>query len=155
MQQTTATEKTNQPQATSDDLELKAYIYQQLADLQPYLIADSQMAVSVHQVSAVEEVNVNELDEEEQHEIELEELENDEPTETMQPEVGDYVVRLTTTLEGGKLVAQGHGADVFEAFGVAKGAMVQQLSQLQNALMDQSERDTEIQSYLNGSKTLH
>jgi ribosome-associated translation inhibitor RaiA len=155
MQQTTATEKNrNQPEAASDDLDLKAYIYQQLADLQPYLIADSQMAVSVHQVSAVEEVDVNELDAEEQHEIELEEIE-EEPTEDMQPEVGDYVVRLTTTLEGGKLVAQGHGEDVFEAFGVAKGAMVQQLSQLQNALMDQSERDTEIQNYLNGSKTLH
>ena len=152
--QTTPVEKQTPVPEPSEDRELKAYIYQQLADLQPYLIADSQMAVSVHQVSAIEEIVADTLDDDELKAIENEELEEDELNRA-QPEVGDYVVKLTTTLEGGRLVAQGHAADVFEAFGVAKGAMVQQLSQLQNALMDSTERDVEIQNYLSGSKTIH
>ena len=152
--QTTPVEKQTPAPEPSEERELKAYIYQQLADLQPYLIADSQMAVSVHQVSAIEEIVADTLDDDELKAIENEELEEDEPNKA-QPEVGDYVVKLTTTLEGGRLVAQGHAADVFEAFGVAKGAMVQQLSQLQNALMDSTERDVEIQNYLSGSKTIH
>ena len=152
--QTTPVEKQTPAPEPSEERELKAYIYQQLADLQPYLIADSQMAVSVHQVSAIEEIVADTLDDDELKAIENDELEEDEPNKA-QPEVGDYVVKLTTTLEGGRLVAQGHAADVFEAFGVAKGAMVQQLSQLQNALMDSTERDVEIQNYLSGSKTIH
>ena len=152
--QTTPVEKQTPAPEPSEDRELKAYIYQQLADLQPYLIADSQMAVSVHQVSAIEEVVADTLDDDELKAIENDELEEDE-LHKAQPEVGDYVVKLTTTLEGGRLVAQGHAADVFEAFGVAKGAMVQQLSQLQNALMDSTEREVEIQNYLSGSKTIH
>ena len=34
------------------DLELKAYIYQQLIEVQPYLVADAQVAVIVEQVKA-------------------------------------------------------------------------------------------------------
>src|SRR5687767_12183568 len=40
-------------QTVETDRELKAYIYQQLVELQPYLIPDSQMAVSVHQVAGM------------------------------------------------------------------------------------------------------
>jgi hypothetical protein len=152
--QPTAMHNENQNQNAGEDRELKAYIYQQLAELQPYLVADSQMAVSVHQVAAIDEIDPATLEEEERSSLE-ELLDDEEHEEKAQPEVGDYVVKLTTTLEGGRLVAQGHGADVFEAFGVAKGAMVAQLSQLQNALMDSTERDVEIQNYLNGSKVVH
>ncbi len=152
--QPTAMHNENQNQSTGEDRELKAYIYQQLAELQPYLIEDSQMAVSVHQVAAIDEIDTSTLEEEERTSLE-ELLDDEEHEEKSQPEVGDYVVKLTTTLEGGRLVSQGHGADVFVAFGVAKGAMVSQLSQLQNALMDSTERDSEIQNYLNGSKTVH
>lgn len=155
----THTRTVEQP-VSSEDRELKAYIYQQLTDLQPYLIADSQMAVSVHQVSGVQEVDPRNLSDDDIMEMELDRASmdddvDDEDENRRQPEVGDYVVKLTTTLEGGQLVSQGCGADVFEAFGEAKGAMLSQLTQLQNALLDGNEREVEIQNYLNGSKTLH
>jgi ribosome-associated translation inhibitor RaiA len=120
------------------DRELKAYIYQQLVELQPYLIADSQMAVTVQQIVPGKE------------EQPVAAPENDDT-----PQPGDYLVKLVTTIEDGKLTAEGIGDDVYDAFCAAKGAMVEQLSQLQNALMDPSEREEEIQSYLDGSRTIH
>lgn len=128
---------TSTPQVETDR-ELKAYICQQLVELQPYLVADSQMAVTVQQVvSKNGETAVKE--------------ENDDGT----PRPGDYLVKLTTTVEDGKLMAEGHGGSVYDAFTEAKDEMVSLLSQLQNAVIDQADRDEEIESYLDGSRTIH
>lgn len=132
-------QQTSTPQAETDR-ELKAYIYQQLVELQPYLVTDSQMAVSVQQVVSKNGGNVAKFDPDDTHDS---------------PQPGDYLVKLTTTVDDGKLIAEGHGGNVYEAFGEAKTAMVSQLSQLQNAVIDQNDRDEEVDSYLDGSRTLH
>jgi len=130
-------------QETEADRELKAFIYQQLTELQPYLIADSQMAVTVQQVA---HVPAYELDQQEGPEI---------PDENAL-KVGSYVVKFVTTLEDEhNLVAEGSSLNVYEAFESAKLAMMQQLTELQNALIDQAEREEEVESYLNGSRNLH
>ncbi len=135
--QPTAIPRPATPQ-TETDRELKAYIYQQLVELQPYLLADSQMAVTVQQVASENGGTAAERDP------------RGEP-----PPAGDYLVQLTMTVEDGKLTAEGQGESVYEAFGEAKNVMVNQLSQLQNAVIDQADRDQEIESYLDGSRTIH
>lgn len=134
---------------TESDRELKAYIYQQLAELQPYLFADSQLAVSVQQVVSKKKDAAADLQDNLESNLESNE----------DPRPGDYVVRLTATLENpierGKLTSEGHGASVYDAFRAAKSTMMEQLVQLQNATVDQADRDEEVRSYLDGSRTLH
>ncbi len=214
------------------DRELKAYIYQQLVDIQPFLVPDSQMAVTVQHV--LPSVNSDSSDgpresgrantaqaiEQQDHSkksskdsakksdrrlkakrgskkikatfletsvadttavstsepsVASEEataawLNGDSADETSSaallaeaaeagiieiPAGGVYVVKLVATMEGGKLEVEGHGQNVYQAFGEAKGNMVNQLNEIHNALMDPSEREEEIQSFLRGERTLH
>ena len=111
------------------DPELKAYIYQHLMDIQPYLLANAQVAVLVQRA-----------------EDELSQSENDEP---------DHVVTLVATLNEGRMEAEGQDADIYEAFNKAKEAMIHQLAEIQNSMMDPAEREVEVRAALNGTYTLH
>lgn len=159
--QTTPTTKNHET-----DRELTAYIYQQLAEMQPYLIPESQMAVTVQHVvprssdtASHEPILAESVDELLTAEQAEQEEKDEDKSETVAftdvTDEGEYVVKLIATLDGGRLEAEGHGSNVYQAFGQAKGSMVQQLNEIHNALMDPTEREQEIQSLLKGERTLH
>ncbi len=211
------------------DRELKAYIYQQLVDIQPFLVPDSQMAVTVQHVlpaanspesnsaaphtatrqsknlkttsgkGGAKQLTRTSTPKRSTQKMKAKFLETSvagtatsaptEPTVTSTnaddwlnttvsdssdetssavllaeaaeagiveiPAGGVYVVKLVATLDGGKLEVEGHGQNVYQAFGEAKGNMVHQLNEINNALMDPTEREEEIQSFLRGERTLH
>lgn len=124
----TSVEQTN---STSHemDAELKAHIYQHLMDLQPYLLANAQVAVLVQRAEG-----------------ESSQTENDEP---------DFLVTLVATLNEGRMEAEGEDADIYEAFNKAKLTMIQQLAEVQNSMMDPAEREVEVRAALDGTYTLH
>jgi ribosomal subunit interface protein len=111
------------PEAT--DRELKAYIYQQLMDIQPYLVTNSQVAVTVS-------------------------LKNKNSKKKKQ-----FLVTLNAKIENGEMAAEGQDGDVYQAFGKAKELMMLQLAELQNSLMDPAERELEVQTALAGGYTIH
>jgi ribosome-associated translation inhibitor RaiA len=113
----------NLPEAT--DRELKAYIYQQLMEIQPYLLNDSQVAVTVS-------------------------LKHQRPKKKKH-----FLVTLSAKLEDGRMETEGQDGDVYQAFGKAKDLMLLQLAELQNALMDPAEREVEVQTALAGGFTVH
>jgi ribosome-associated translation inhibitor RaiA len=152
------------------DRDLKAYIYQQLVELQPYLSTDSQMAVTVQQVLPADALQAhpgqtNARAREQTHKQAREKTlaqtsgkggkkqRRQVKLKKKNPDI--FVVTLSTKIEGGRLKAEGHSSNVYEAFSEAKDIMMQQLSQIQNALIDSAAREEEIQSYLNGSRVLH
>lgn len=112
------------------DPELKAYIYQHLMDIQPYLLANAQVAVLVQRAD----------------DDEVSQSENEDP---------DYVVTLVATLNEGRMEAEGQHGDIYEAFNKAKDAMIHQLAEIQNSMMDPAEREVEVRAALNGTYTLH
>lgn len=107
-----------------NDREFKAYIYQQLVDLQPYLTSDSQVAVMVQQ--------------------DPEQEDEDELTLTLVATWGEY-----------RLEAEGTDTDLYSAFSIAKRKMIEQLDEWFNMAVDTSERDAQIQGYLDGSAMIH
>lgn len=110
------------------DPELKAYIYQHLMDIQPYLLANAQVAVLVTRAE------------------EDSQIENDDK---------DYLVTLVATLNDGRMEAEGQHGDIYEAFNKAKDTMIHQLAEIQNSMMDPAEREVEVRAALDGTYTLH
>lgn len=111
------------------DPELKAYIYQHLMDIQPYLLANAQVAVLVQRAEADDS--------------------HSEDEET------DFLVTLVATLNEGRMEAEGQHGDIYEAFNKAKETMIHQLAEIQNSMMDPAEREVEVRAALNGTYTLH
>ncbi len=112
--------------AIENDREFKAYIYQQLVDLQPFLEPESQISVLVQ-------------------------LEQDEASENGMT----IILSLVATIGDYKLEAEGRHGDMYEAFSLAKQAMVHELEEYYNAAVDATERDAEIQTLLAGGYTIH
>lgn len=108
------------------DREFKAYIYQQLVDLQPYLEPESQISVLVQ-------------------------VEQDEETETGLT----IILSLVASVSDYKLESEGRSADMYEAFSMAKRSMLAELEQYYNAAIDSTERESEIRTLLSGGMTLH
>ena len=103
-----------------NDREFKAHIYQQLVELQPYLSADSQVAVMVEQES---DENVS--------------------------------LTLVTTWGDYRVESEGKDSNMYSAFGIAKRKLVQQLDDWYNSAVDSNERDSQIDSLLDGSSQVH
>ncbi|MES2854938.1 MAG: hypothetical protein V4692_03690 [Bdellovibrionota bacterium] len=110
--------------AVEKDLELKAHIYQQLVELQPYLSPESQIAVLVQQ--------------------EADEDDNEEHVLTLVATLGDY-----------HLETEGRNINVYEAFGIAKRKMVQQLDEWYASVVDATNRDEIIQSVIEHRHLVH
>jgi ribosome-associated translation inhibitor RaiA len=109
-----------------NDREFKAFIYQHLLELQPYLAPESQVSVMIQ------------VDQEEEHT-------NDRMiTMTLAATFGDY-----------RLEAEGTDADMYEAFILAKDSMLEQLEEYFNLAVDSAERDAQIRSVMEGHHTLH
>jgi ribosome-associated translation inhibitor RaiA len=109
-----------------NDREFKAHIYQQLAEMQPYLASDSQIAVMVQQ---------------------------DKPEDRNKPAY-EYTLTLVTTFGEYKVESEGKAADIYEAFGLAKRRMMDILDEWYSTA-DTSERDAQVQSVIEGTHTLH
>lgn len=108
-----------------NDRELKAHIYQQLVDLQPYLAPESQIAVLVQ-------------------------VESDEDGENV-----EHILTLVASLGEFKMEVEGRDADIYEAFALAKQNMLRQLEEWYSVAVDTSERDAEIQSVIEGRHMIH
>ena len=115
-----------------NDREFKAYIYQQLVDLQPFLDPDSQISVLV-QLDPNEE-NADGSDHEDEMSIGL----------SLVATVGEYQIE-----------AEGRDHDMYEAFALAKQAMIHQIEEFYSAAIDTNEREAEIRSMLTGASTIH
>ena len=113
------------------DPELKAYIYQHLMDLQPYLVNNAQIAVLVQRPTQLDKESLSA-----EHEPE-------------------YLVTLTATLDEGKMEAEGYDDDIYQAFIKAKDQMIHHLAEVQNLMMDPAEREVEVRAALSGALTLH
>lgn len=120
----------NAVEAIQNDREFKAHVYQQLVDLQPFLSPDSQVAVIV---------NIGQDD-------------DDEFSEDME---SDYALTLIATLGEYRLEAQGRNSDLYEALGIAKRKMLQQLDEVFNSAIDSNERNSEIDDLMQGKLTIH
>lgn len=114
-------------ESIENDREFKAHIYQHLVDLQPFLAPDSQVAVLVQP------------DEERD-----EDDDEDSIGLTLVATVGEY-----------RIESEGRDSDIYEAFGIAKRKMMEQLEEWYNAAVDTTERDEQIQSMLSGDRLLH
>lgn len=66
----------------------------------------------------------------------------------------EYNLTLVTTLGEYRLEAEGDAEDVYEAFGIAKDRMLAQLDEWLNST-DTSERDEQIQTFIDGGHQLH
>lgn len=111
------------------DLEVKAYIYQQLVELQPYLLADSQVAVGIEEVRVA--------------------------TPGSKRKKVEYLVTLTASIDEGEMEVEGQGADFYQAFAIAKDRMVHELAEIQDSLTDAGEREMIVRSAMNGGLTIH
>lgn len=110
-----------------NDPELKAYIYQHLVDLQPYLMPESQVAVLVGQ---------------------------DAPEDGAEGSV-EHALTLVATLGEYRLEAGGQNEDIYQAFIIAKRKMLQQLEEWYADSIDTRERDNEIQAVIEGRHSIH
>lgn len=120
-------------EAIENDREFKAHIYQQLVDLQPFLSPESQIAVLVQQDSDQDEAEAHDHDQNTQ----------------------GYTLTLVATLGEYRLESEGHRSDLYEAFGIAKAKMREQLEELHSAAVDSAERDARIRMLLAGGYTVH
>jgi ribosome-associated translation inhibitor RaiA len=111
------------------DREFKAHVYQQLVDLQPFLSPESQVTVVV-KVAADEKDSRTGLDE-------------------------DYQLTLVANLGDHRLETEGRNADLYEALGIAKRKMLQQLDDVYGSVIDANERSSEIDALLKGELTIH
>ncbi|MEK7356948.1 MAG: hypothetical protein AAB250_10890 [Bdellovibrionota bacterium] len=111
--------------AIENDRELKAHIYQNLVDLQPFLAPESQIAVLVQ-------------------------IESDE--DGTNPE---NVLTLVATLGEFRMESEGRDFDIYEAFAIAKNKMLDQLEIWFAESVDTSERDAQIQSVIEGRHMIH
>lgn len=114
-----------QPISVENDPELKAYIYQNLVDLQPYLAPESQVAVLIGQDSGED---------------------GDLPR---------HALTLVATLGGYRLEAKGQDEDIYAAFMMAKRKMLSQLEDWHTTSSDSSARDNEIQALIEGRHLIH
>lgn len=113
------------PRSVENDPELKAFIYQHLVELQPFLAPESQISVLVGQNLGVD------------------------------GGVSEHALTLVATLGEYRLEAEGQNEDVYEAFILAKRRMLVQLEDWFAASVDTNERDKEIQAVIEGRHLVH
>lgn len=113
--------------AIENDREFKAHIYQQLAELQPFLSEEAQISVAIQ--------------------VEKDANLPDSKTEC--------ALRLVATLGDFRLEAEGRDADHYTALDIAKRKMFGQLTAVHGASIDSRERNAQIQALARGELTIH
>lgn len=108
---------------SEETLEARAFIYQQLQDIEHLLPDQAQIAVSIQQVWKTN-------------------------NETRVPEPPRYRVKLSFDLENGKVVASGLDEDVYESALEAKEEMTLKLEAIHEHTNSSRERDLEVRNLL-------
>lgn len=111
----------------ASDPEVKAHIYQQLTEFEPYLLPGSHIAVLIK-------------DRKESKKAEAQ-----------------VIVTFSLSAEGGQIHGKGAAADVYEAAKIAKNDILKQFDSIHNQLVSAQDRDVEISEIVSnrGAHTLH
>ncbi len=111
----------------ASDPEVKAHIYQQLTEFEPYLLPGSHIAVLIK---------------------------DKKKTKTDGQKV---IVTFSLSAEGGQMHGKGAAADVYEAAKIAKNDILNQFDSIQNQLVSALDREVEINEIVanRGGHTLH
>lgn len=111
----------------ASDPEVKAHIYQQLTEFEPYLLPGSHIAVLI----------------------------KDKKEATTQK--NRVIVTFSLSAEGGQIHGKGAAADVYEAAKIAKDDILQQFDSIQNQLVSAQDREVEINEIMTNptGHTLH
>ena len=163
--------------AIENDREFKAHIYQQLIDLQPFLAPDSQISVLVQlnspvgiaadspvaasldsttdSVEASSDFSIADDDLSDLRSLSDETEDDDRDDDRDEDEPASIGLSLVATIGDYQIEAQGRDDDLYEAFALAKQAMIYQLEEYHAAATDSHQRDAEIRSILTGANTIH
>ena len=127
MRQDVTTDKVSpETRSIESDREFMAHVYQQLAELQPFLTPESKISVVVNS-----------------------------DNEDAVAKDGCFELMLVATMGDYRLEAEGRNADIYEALGIAKRKMLQQLDEVYGSVIDSNERASEIDALLRGDLTIH
>ena len=118
------------------DKELQAYIYQQVSEIEPYLVPNTQVAVLVQSIEekakSADEVAAKKL-------------------KATPPKI---LVKLVASIAAGKIEAEGIDVDVYQAISNAKNYLMFQIEAISNS-EDSEERDTKVRNLINGNFLIH
>lgn len=111
----------------ASDPEVKAHIYQQLSEFEPYLLPGSHIAVLI------------------------------KDKKKNGDKMAGVVVTFSLSAEGGQIHGKGAGADVYEAAKIAKNDILKQFDSIQNQLVSAHDREVEINEIMTNptGHTLH
>ncbi|OQW50432.1 MAG: hypothetical protein A4S09_01165 [Proteobacteria bacterium SG_bin7] len=115
----------------ASDPEVKAHIYQQLTEFEPYLLPGSHIAVLIKDRKAVSSNKTGKK--------------------------AGVVVTFSLSAEGGQIHGKGAAADVYEAAKIAKNDILKQFDSIQNQLVSTQDREVEINEIMTNptGHTLH
>jgi ribosome-associated translation inhibitor RaiA len=120
----------------SVDKELQAYIYQQVSEIEPYLVPNTQVAVLVQSI----EEKAKSTDEMAAKKVKV-----------AQPKI---LVKLVASIAAGEIEAEGIDNDVYQAISNAKNYLIYQIEAINNS-EDSEERDTKVRNLINGNYSVH
>ncbi len=111
--------------ATADP-ELKAHIYQQLTEFEPYLLPGSHVTVSI----------------------------NNKQSKSKQKRK-KFTVTFSLAAEGSKITGKGSSDNVFQAAINAKNTLLRKFDNIQDEVISPLERESEINEIVKGNSVLH
>jgi hypothetical protein len=139
-----------------NDREFKAYIYQHLIDLQPFLGPEAQIAVVIQRTEWHSDFDDSDTGNSSHQAATPPISSNDELVNSVRKQNPEEIaLSLIATLGEYRIEAEGVDLNIYEAFVIAKRAMLQQLEDIYAEAIDSTERDAQIDAMLNGSQMLH
>lgn len=120
----------------NEDSEIKAYIYQQLSELEDFLTKDSKIEVVSKNASKV----IRKL------------VKNEEVSPDFKAE---FCYEISVEEEGSKINSYGLSDDEYSAIKIAKDKMLGHLISIRNEVISTSDHLNEINQVLSGSNILH
>lgn len=118
------------------DRELQAYIYQQVSEIEPYLVPNTQVAVVVQSVE------------------EAAKPADEVAAQKTKPATPKILVKLVASIAAGKIEAEGIDNDIYQAISNAKTYLLYQIEAISNS-EDSEERDMKVRNLINGNYLIH
>ncbi len=130
-----------QYQLIETDSEVKSYIYQQVAELNPYVTADTVVMVIAR----------------DPRDLKIDPQETDEENIRHIKELSEYKHRIAIILQedGASLEAEAYHDDIFEAIKLAKTGLLERLVELQNEVDKDLKSDDRYKVALKNNRQLH
>ncbi len=123
------------------DPEVKAFIYQQIQDFNPYVTPETMIMVVARDPRSAEEILKAEAYQEvPQPEIALTDEDDGDPT--LDEELKKFKYRIAIILKDGEhpLESEAYNDDVYEAIRLAKEALIERLIEIQNEVESSQDR---------------